>query len=44
MIDCGIEKQIAKEAAKPETDECKICFSSMTEGKCDNNECESNDE
>jgi len=44
MSECGIAKQIAEHACEPESDECAICYTSMTEGKCDNNECESNDE
>jgi len=43
-MSCGIEKQIAEHCDEPQPDECAICYSSMTEDKCDNNECESNNE
>ena len=41
---CPVSEYIKKITSEPEPVECAICYSSMTEVKCDNNECESNDE
>lgn len=41
---CPVSEYIKKMASEQEPVECPICFSSMDEDKCDNKECESNDE